>query len=238
MDIYNLAYKYEGEKIYFTSLHLQGSDGAREVIFKFIWKKGLTPKNFWNAENKTDLNITKIDHISFHKDGRVLLSYYSPKKEHYYERSLKSPISKLPNNSYVPLFVFSINNLANHHGHIGSSTVPDIGDNVADLMWDVKNQPFSVGVFVFRNNCDPNAILSVKFPDVFVASDTAWFPYAINKNTGLLVSFSRRLVLPNNNQFVSPKILKNKNLEFEKYPTIGMSLAPSDNRINSLISSQ
>lgn len=234
MDIYNFAYKYVDKKVYFASLHLQGKDETREVIFKFIWKKRLTPSNFWDAENEKDMNITKIDHISFHKDGKVLLSYYNPKKEHYYERSLGCPISKLPDNGCIPLFIFSVNNLSNHFKYIGSPTVHESGNSVADLMWDVKNQPFSIGVFAFKNNCDPFKILNVKFPNIFITYDTAWFPYAINKNIGLLVAFSKRLVMPNGNQFINPKYLKDKKFKFEKYPATGMALIPSDKRINSL----
>lgn len=233
MDVYNLAYKYKDKKAYFISLHLQGKDETREVIFKFIWQKNLKPNNFYDAEFQTDINITKIDHITFHKDGGVLLSYYSPKKEHYFERKLPIPISKLPENSYVPLFVFSVNNLQNHLNHIGIPSVPDIGDNVADLMWDVREQPFSIGVFAVRSNFD-TAILETKFPKTFIVSDTAIFPYAINKDSGLLLAFSRKLVIPRDKGYISPKHLENKSLQFDEVPAIGISLVPSDERIKSL----
>lgn len=233
MDVYNLSYKSKDKKTYFISLHLQGKDETRELIFKFIWKKDLPPKNFYNAENQTDINIKKIDHITFHKDGKVLMSYYKPKKAHYFERKLQTPISKLPENSYIPLFVFSINNPSRHAEYIGLPALPDIGDNVADLMWDAKDQPFSVGVFVVRNNFEPS-ILEAKFPGVFVTQDTALFPYAINENTGLLLAFSKKLVVPRDNGYISPKHLKNVNLRFDEVPAIGISLIPSDERIRRL----
>lgn len=234
MDVFNLAYKHGDKKVYFTSLHLQGKDETRELIFKFIWKKELPPKNFYDAENQIDTDIKKIDHITFHKDGRILMSYYKPKKAHYFERKLQTPISKLPENSYIPLFVFSVNSPSRHAEHIGLSSMPDIGDNVADLTWDAKEQPFSVGVFVVRNNFDPS-ILEVKFPGVFVAQDTALFPCAINKSTGLLLAFSKKLVIPRDNGYISPKHLKNADLHFDEIPVIGISLIPSDERIRQLI---
>lgn len=234
VDIYNLSYKYEDKKTYFTSLHLKGENETREVIMVFVRQKELNASNFWDAENGKDIDITKMDHISFHADGNVLISYYNPKKQHYFERKLAFPIAKLPDNSYIPLIIFSVNNLVNYGKYIGLPAVFDNGKNVADLMWDVKNEPFSVGVFVFRNDCDPFEILNIKFPGVFIASDTAWFPYAINKDTGMLLAFSKKLILPKDNNFINPKYLNKEGLKFEQFPVMGMSLVPSDGRINQL----
>jgi hypothetical protein len=234
VDLYNLSYKYEDKKTYFSSLHLKGKNETREIILVFVKKKELNASNFWDAESGKDENVTKIDHMSFHSDGNILLSYYNPKKQHFSERKLKYPISKLPDNNYIPLIIISVNNLLNHSKYIGLPRIFDKGENVADLMWDVKNEPFSIGVFIFRNDCDPLEILNIKFPDIFITSDTAWFPYAINKNTGMLLAFSKKLVLPKDNNFINPKYLDKDGLKFEQFPVMGMSLVPSDKRINQL----
>ena len=50
----------------------------------------------------------------------------------------------------------------------------------------------------------------------------------------MLLAFSKKLVLPKNNNFINPKYLNKEGLKFEQFPVMGMSLVPSDERINRL----
>jgi len=232
MDIFNLAYENNGEKVYFSSLHFQGVGTQREMIFKFIWRKDRRPSNLYDPENGVDEKITNIDHITFHKNGEVVISYYKPKKCHYFERKTPTPIGTVPGNYYAPLLIYSINNLNGFKSYLGRSSIFDSGENVADLSWKVHNEPFSIGIFVMSNKLEPQ-MLEMNFPGIFKVEDTAWFPFTVNKDTGLLLAFSKKLVLPDDDKFKNPKY-KNKSYKVEEVPTLGIRLVPSDERIRQL----
>lgn len=229
MDIFNLSYKNGSSKVYFLSLHVQGKVGEREIIIKFIWNRDKRPQNFWDKESNISKDTTNIDHLSFHKDGSVLLTYNDPKKNHFHEKKLAFPLKSMPENSYISLIIFSVNIPEKHSKYIGKTEVFDNGNNTADLTWDNKNSQFSVACFLVRSNFETR-LLESKFPGIFDINNCALFPYAINQQVGLLFAFSKKIALPNDYDYVNPKYRKQK-LSFDKIPVIGMSIISSDDHI-------
>jgi hypothetical protein len=189
--------------------------------------------NFWDAESNEDIDTKDIDHISFHSDGTIHISYTTSKskKAHFFERKLNYPISKLPDNSYIPLFTLSINIPQTFASYLGSDTAPEIGEHIADLQWDIHSKPFSFTLFAIRNNEDPISIIANRFPNLFEIPDSPLFPYAINKNIGLMFMFSKRLVLARNQEYVNPRHMSNEDMKFEDLPVMGISIVPSDKRL-------
>lgn len=235
MDVFNLSFKYCQKTNYFASIHLQGNEVERELVFHFIWEKDKKPSNFWDSESQSDLMIKRIDHITFHKDGRVHLAYYQDRKRYFQENSMPAGISKLPENSYITLLLISINSIHDFSQYMGRSIIKEIKGNRANLLWNYKKDSLSVGIFIISNKLDPIHFLTNKFPSVFDIGNIAWFPYAVNKKIGLLFAPTFKLIDYRNIKFVNPRFIKNNNLRFDNIPTLELALMPSDTRINSLI---
>lgn len=235
MTNYNLSYLWNNEKVYFAYVHIQGDNDSKELFLKFVRGRGHKYSNFWDAERNMDKDIKDIDHISFHKDGNIHITYKGSKKDHFSEKKLPQSISNMPKNSYIPLFTISINNPNKFEQFLGSNSAPEIGEYIADMNWNIHNKPFSITCFAIRNNCDPFLTLESKFPGVFDISDSLCFPYGINDKIGVVFMFSRGLIIDRTQSYINPKYDREK-IIFEDIPVLGFSIFPSDQHLRSILS--
>jgi len=243
----NFGYKKSGRVMFFAHL----SRNSREEIFFRFMLSDIKATQYYDGVNRTDENISSIDHLSIHKDGTTHIRYYGlSKKPKKIESNKLKPLTEMPQTMYVPLFILSLYDIDKSWDFIGRSTpieykqTPDI-----DFTWDIHDEnKFSLVFFLVGGDVNVPIMLQSHFPSVFKIDDstglTNCFGNEINivmanqlifkeNNLRLLVGFTNKVIRkPPLEVGVSPKLLKNSGrIELP----IGFTVTQSDQRINELV---
>jgi len=242
----NFGYKKSGRVMFFAHL----SRNSREEIFFRFMLSDIKATQYYDGVNKTDENISSIDHLSIHKDGATHIRYYSlSKKPKKIESNKLKPLTEMPQTMYVPLFILSLYDIDKSWDFIGKSTpimykqVPNV-----DFTWDIheKNQ-FSLVFFLVGGDVNVPIMFQSHFPSVFEIDNSAGltncFGNEINivmadqlifkeSDLRLLIGFTNRVIQkPPLEVGLGRKVLEKSNkIELP----LGFTVTQSDERINSL----
>ncbi len=245
--IVNFGYKKSGQVLYVAHL---SRNNDKELFFRFMMSD-IKATHYYDGVNKTEEDISSIDHLSIHKDGTTHIRYYSlSKKPKKISSNRLRPLTEMPQTVYLPLFILSLYDVDNSWNFIGRPTpleykgTPDI-----DFTWDIHDDnKFSLIFFLVGGDVNVPIMLQSHFPSVFEIDDspglTNCFGNEINivmanqlifkeDNLRLLVGFTKKVIQrPLPKTVVGPKKLRSS--DRVEIP-IGFTMTQSDQRINSLV---
>ena len=246
----NLGFKNsEGIVKYLAQLSINNN---RELFFRILWKEKLTPSYYFDALENKEYDITKIDHISFHKDGTAHIRFYNDSnvKEKLKIEKINKGFGDMPQEYYLPLTVLSIYDVTNVSKYIGRDK-PLIFDDTPSINfeWEIeKITQFSVVVFLIGSKVHARTMLDNNFPGVFNEYSA---PQILNifgnedsveidneivsvNDLGIVIGFTKRIIPKPQKELLigmnKKKILKKIDSDF-----IGLRFVTRDDRINSLI---
>lgn len=163
----NFGFKKRDEVTYFALL---SHNEKRELFFQFLWNQ-VKPSYFYDGLDNSEKDITNMDHISFHKDGTIhyRTSNSSKKPDKIFDKRLKNTIVAMPQNTYLPLLIFSVYDVEELRKHIGKS-IPRTYVNFSNTSyyWELENtNQFSLVFFLIGADINYKLMLPTHFPTIF-----------------------------------------------------------------------
>lgn len=163
----NFGFKKRNKLTYFVLL---SHNEIRELFFQFLWNQ-VNPSYFYDGLDNSEKDITNIDHISFHKDGAIhyRISNSSRKSDKIFDKRLKNTIAAMPQDTYLPLLIFSIYDVEELRKHIGKLTPRTyVNFSNASYHWELEDtNQFSLVFFLIGADVNHIVMLQKHFPAIF-----------------------------------------------------------------------
>lgn len=244
----NCGFNWQNEITYFAQL---SHNEKRELFFRILWGKRKPAYYFDGVENQ-EQHITNIDHISFHNDGTVHITYYNAtkNKEKILHTKLQNTILSMRQDVYGPLLILSIYDIDKVRKYTGTSTSLRFG-NTQNIQyhWEIEDkQKFSLVFFLVGGDVNYKMMLETHYPSVFNISAS---PFLMNyfgdeakviinhgevtkvNDLGLLIGYTTKAIpYPPSQALVGSK----KSMEITRIENLfGLSLVPSDEKIRRMV---